>query len=222
MILEYNTDSVFVFDLDDTLYQEKDYLISAFNEIAEHYRIYDDAINQKMIDLFYNGENVFSYLIHNYPSVTSDKNFLLKLYREHKPSISLSSDTIRFLSEVKKSGIKTGLLSDGRTFTQRNKLEALGLSDYFDKVVVSEEFGSEKPDIRNYKAFYELNYKGNFFYFGDNLLKDFITPNKLGWETICILDNGRNIHKQDHPSDLEYNAKNSIKSFSDIELVKKY
>lgn len=222
MILKYNIDSVFVFDLDDTLYQEKDYLISAFNEIAKPYRLYNTFISQKMIDLYNDGEDVFNYLVQNYPLVTSDKNFLLKLYREHKPSISLSHDTKKFLSDIKKSGIKTGLLSDGRVVTQRNKLAALGLSDYFDKVVISEEFGSEKPDIRNYEAFYELNINGNFFYFGDNLLKDFITPNKLGWVTICIQDKGGNIHRQNPLSDLEYNAKNSIKSLSSIELVKGY
>ena len=86
MILEYNNDSVFVFDLDDTLYQEKDYLISAFNEIAEPYHVYNAVIDQKMLDLYNNEENVFNYLIHNYPSVTSDKNSLLKIYREHKYS----------------------------------------------------------------------------------------------------------------------------------------
>ena len=26
--------------------------------------------------------------------------------------------------------------------------------------------------------------------------KDFIAPNKLGWTTVCLLDNGMNIHKQ--------------------------
>lgn len=31
----------------------------------------------------------------------------------------------------------------------------------------------------------------------DNLKKDFIAPNALGWETVCPLDDGRNIHKQD-------------------------
>ena len=32
---------------------------------------------------------------------------------------------------------------------------------------------------------------------GDNLKKDFLTPNRLGWQTVCLRDDGRNIHKQD-------------------------
>ena len=35
-----------------------------------------------------------------------------------------------------------------------------------------------------------------FYYIGDNTAKDFFWPNKLGWTTICIADDGRNKHKQ--------------------------
>ena len=31
-----------------------------------------------------------------------------------------------------------------------------------------------------------------------------ITPNKLGWKTICLLDDGRNIHRQDFSCPEEY------------------
>lgn len=37
----------------------------------------------------------------------------------------------------------------------------------------------------------------DFTYVGDNVKKDFIAPNVLGWTTICLKDDGRNIHKQD-------------------------
>jgi putative hydrolase of the HAD superfamily len=30
----------------------------------------------------------------------------------------------------------------------------------------------------------------------DNVSKDFIAPNIMGWQTICLIDNGKNIHKQ--------------------------
>lgn len=36
-----------------------------------------------------------------------------------------------------------------------------------------------------------------FTYVGDNLKKDFIAPNALGWLTVCLKDDGRNIHKQE-------------------------
>ncbi len=36
-----------------------------------------------------------------------------------------------------------------------------------------------------------------YVYVGDNPKKDFIAPNSLGWLTIGLRDDGRNIHKQD-------------------------
>ena len=37
----------------------------------------------------------------------------------------------------------------------------------------------------------------DFWYVGDNTAKDFVGPNTLEWTTVCLLDDGRNIHKQD-------------------------
>ena len=36
-----------------------------------------------------------------------------------------------------------------------------------------------------------------FTYVGDNLKKDFIAPYHLGWMTICLKDDGRNIHRKE-------------------------
>ncbi len=36
-----------------------------------------------------------------------------------------------------------------------------------------------------------------YCYVGDNLSKDFVAPNQLGWDSICLIDHGNNIFKQD-------------------------
>ena len=59
----------------------------------------------------------------------------------------------------------------------------------------------------------------NYVYIGDNPHKDFITPNKLGWTTICLLDRGQNIHKQNFINSLELNPHFFIKSFDEIILT---
>lgn len=33
-------------------------------------------------------------------------------------------------------------------------------------------------------------------YVGDNIKKDFVTPNQLGWLTVCLANQGENIHSQ--------------------------
>lgn len=219
MELQIDRNSVFVFDLDDTLYQEYSFLESSFRSISSYYVNFDSCIFEKMIDQYAHQKDVFSFLLDSWPEVISSKQDLIQLYRNHVPKIELFPGVWDFLSKIKTINSKIGLLTDGRSITQRNKIDALGLNGFFDKVIISEEFGTAKPDMSNYIAFSELNPEGNFFYFGDNLSKDFVTPNSLGWETICILDNGKNIHKQDFSLPDPYLPRHCIKSFFDVSLV---
>lgn len=201
---------VICFDLDDTLYKEIDYLKSAYREIAcfaaRHLNGCADSVNtmasrayEWMMNAYRNGGNSFEAL--NYflgldiPVVD-----YLSIYRKHKPNISLSEEVVYVLSVLKEQGIILGLITDGRSIQQRHKIEALGLSAYFDddNLVISEEFGSEKPSPANYSYFID-KYPSchDFTYVGDNLKKDFIAPNYLGWRTVCLMDDGKNIHKQE-------------------------
>jgi len=108
-------------------------------------------------------------------------------------------------------------LTDGRSVQQRNKIEALNLNQWFTEIVISEEFGSEKPNINNYTHFENTFGHGNYYYIADNLSKDFISPNKLNWTTICLKDSGQNIHKQNAEIlDDIYLPKHTISSFKRI------
>jgi len=61
-------------------------------------------------------------------------------------------------------------------------------------------------------------YNENYIYIADNPNKDFITPNKLGWTTICLLDRGQNIHKQNFNLNKDFLPQSSINSFDEIIL----
>jgi putative hydrolase of the HAD superfamily len=116
------------------------------------------------------------------------------------------------------SGNKVALITDGRSKTQRNKVEALGLQQYLsaEDVIVSEELGSEKPDVRNYNALVRKYPSDTFVYVADNTRKDFVTPNTLGWSTIGLLDDGRNIHPQDFNTKKEFQPKVWVKSLIEV------
>lgn len=222
---------VICFDLDDTLYKEIDYLKSAYREIAcfaaGHLHGCGDSVNtmtnrayEWMMDAYRNGGNSFEALNHflglDIPVVD-----YLSIYRKHKPNISLSEEVVHVLSVLKEQGIILGLITDGRSIQQRHKIEALGLSAYFDddNLVISEEIGSEKPSLANYSYFID-KYPGchDFTYVGDNLKKDFIAPNYLGWRTVCLMDDGKNIHKQEWEK-LDKTAFPLIKIDSLLELL---
>ena len=195
---------VLIFDLDDTLYKEIDFLKSAYREIARvigHPEAFDF-----MLDSYLYGDNAFKSVIYKYNlKFTIDQQ--LDIYRNHKPNISLDQDTATTLDALKARGIIMCLLTDGRSVTQRNKIEALGLARWFspDDILISEEFGHSKPSMECYQYFINRYPDAEFVVIGDNPAKDFITPNKLAWKTMCLLDDGRNIHKQKRIIDNEYN-----------------
>lgn len=193
---------VVVFDLDDTLYKEIDYLKSAYKEIASIISkntlkaiILEDIYNDL---LYYYSEkkDVFKEIIDTYKPLNIVKEDLINIYRNHNPNITLSSENENVLKYLKKEGCRLCLITDGRSIQQRNKIKALEIEKYFEYILISEEFGSEKPNPSNFTYFEKLFGERSFFYIADNTSKDFITPKKLCWVTICLLDNGENIHKQ--------------------------
>ena len=200
--MPFLSDTVVCFDLDDTLYKEIDYLKSAYKEVATV--VGHPEMVQQMLDWYYAGENAFQKLIDTYGASISIAD-CLKIYRNHYPDISLDAGVKEYLDELKKADAKLGIISDGRSLTQRNKIKALGLEDFFDIEVISEEFGSEKPDLRNYQVVMDgFPKRKRFLYVGDNPNKDFVAPNQLGWRTYCLKNDGRNIHGQDFSLPEEY------------------
>lgn len=195
------SDTCIVFDLDDTLFKERDFLISAYRHIADilaYQNASSEEIFQFMYDAYVHNKDVFFEVLKKIKTEIT-KEDLLSEYRCHYPYIKMDSKTEELFEYLKEKGVEIGLLTDGRSITQRNKIRALGLFNYIknSNIIISEEFGSEKPSPLNYKYF-ESQYPSitNFVYVGDNPQKDFVTPNKLGWKTFGLLDNGENIHKQ--------------------------
>lgn len=215
--MKIKENSVVVFDLDDTLYKEIDFLKSAYQEIA--FKInpsLKDKIFEDMMTSYFLRNNVFEEVILKYQS-TLTKEELLLTYRNHFPKIQLSENVEYILKQLKKNKIIIGLITDGRSITQRNKIKSLGIEPYLDDVIISEEFGSEKPNMNNY-LYYQKKYsqKDFFYYIGDNLKKDFISPNKLKWITLGLIDDGNNIHKQDLTLNKLFHPSYFINNFKEV------
>ncbi len=222
--MDTKNNTILIFDLDDTLYKEIDYLSSAYKEIAsfvsKKVNIPSEKLWQEMIASYHNGDNVFYTIIKRYQLTDVSNEDFITMYRHHHPCIQLTSSVKQFLVSAKEQVFKVGLITDGRSVQQRNKLKALGLSNYFDTVVISEEFGSEKPNKANFKYFEEIyGVELNYIYVGDNTSKDFIAPNALGWQTFCLLDDGRNIHKQSFNLEASKYPNHCIRDLSDLARI---
>lgn len=133
--------------------------------------------------------------------------------------IVLDKFTQATLNSLKEQGYHLAIITDGVAKVQRNKIKALGLDRYVDTldIIISEEMGTEKTDRQNFTYFTD-KYPDfdKFYYIGDNTAKDFYWPNKLGWTTICLSDNGRNKHKQNFEGNTEYMPQYIVDDFYEI------
>jgi putative hydrolase of the HAD superfamily len=218
--LKISKNTVIVFDLDDTMYKEIDYLRSAFQEISD--KIPGNIGTQvypEMLKMHVAGEDVFGYIIKKYRPKEITKDYLLKLYRNHKPALELDMGMASFINELYPICRALGMITNGRSSTQRNKIRALNLERFMSSIVISEEIGTEKPSKEIY-LFLERKYVGgSFVYIGDNMEIDFIAPNQLGWNSICILDDGNNIHKQNMNMPERLMPRHFIHNIGEIEII---
>lgn len=178
-----------VFDLDDTLYSEKDYVRSGYGAVAALLPCVESAA-EKLWDAFDAGLSAIDAVLQN-SGIYSDslKERCVAAYREHMPKIQLYAGVHELLSELRAHGIHVGILTDGRPSGQRKKLQALGLEALVDSVLITDELGGEafrKPDdiaFRIMQRRLQVSFS-QMVYVGDNPQKDFIAPIQLGMQTI--------------------------------------
>lgn len=197
--------SVIVFDLDDTLYSEFSYKVSGIKAVIQTIvRLYPEWTPEQLNTVIDFRKNDWLDRLCLYCGFNeSEKQTLLWQYRLHKPDIVPYIAANDFCHLIK-DFVATALITDGRSLTQRLKLEALGLYDCFDDILISEAYSSDKPDEKRFRHI-ENKYCAQaeqFIYIGDNIKKDFISPKRMGWLTIGLESSSDNIHIWD-PLDFE-------------------
>jgi putative hydrolase of the HAD superfamily len=199
-------DALVVFDLDDTLYLEREYVLSGFRVVAERFREWlgdpdrsftlmceslDSADRRRVFDVVVERLGLIP------PSHQKDARKrierMIACFRNHAPAIRLCPDADRALTRLADTSY-LALVSDGRAETQRRKIAVLRLRGRFDRIILTDELGREfwKPHPR---AFEQLAADlglppDRCTYIADNPAKDFVAPNQLGWTTIQIRRSG--------------------------------
>lgn len=221
-----------VFDLDDTLISEMQYIESGFESVSEYisclYKIEKTYILNTMKSLFQKSpKQVFNRLLEHYEIDYTDENImeLVKIFREHIPKIEFYNDVIPVLRELRNRGLKLGIITDGYKETQIRKLNKLNSKLIFDRIIINDELGREywKPNEASYILMAkDLKVKLNeMVYVGDNVEKDFISANVLGMYTVQIKrENG--IYQNTSLECSNYGAKVIIDSlYKLLDIVKK-
>ena len=185
-----------VFDLDDTLYPERAYAFSGFAAVAAAFedrlgdRSESVAAMQRLLDTEHR-PRVFNALLaqRGLREELHLVNRMIQVFREHRPSISLHADADAALTRLT-GRHKLGMITDGPAASQWAKIDALGVRDRFDEIIVTADLGPEyaKPN----RAAFELIAQrlgveaACCAYVADNPAKDFIAPNALGWRAVGV------------------------------------
>lgn len=181
-----------VFDIDDTLYLERDYVGSGFRAVG---RLAQDrwglpGLERRCRDLFDAGVrgDIFDRVLPEKPEVVKG---LVSAYRTHPPEIVLASDALDAIESIS-SRWPIAVISDGPPESQRRKADALGLCRISDTILLTWELGAEfhKPGTAAFAAVAERIPARGYVYVADNPAKDFMGPAALGWRTVRIRRNG--------------------------------
>lgn len=184
-----------VFDIDDTLYLERTYVLSGFAAVDRWLVEVHDVrgFGKAAIARFNRGArgNTFDLALADigYPNAHGLVAEMVQRYRTHEPAISLATDAARHLQRL--SGkMPIAIVSDGPLASQERKVKALELASVATTILLTDRWGPEfhKPHAR---AFREIQtaweFKGEqLVYAADNPSKDFHAPRALGWQTIRI------------------------------------
>jgi len=204
-----------IFDLDDTLYSERDYVRSGYSKIADY--LGDMTAADRMYELFLEGKAAIDAYLEENDSIDK-KAECLKIYREQLPDIILYDGITNLLAELRSKGIKIGIITDGRIEGQKKKIEALGLSEYLDDCIITDELGGvqfRKPNDISFRIM-QNRWKIPFeqiIYVGDNLSKDFQAPRQLGIRSLWF-NNPDGLYTRNNKNNTDLKAISSISEMS--------
>lgn len=177
-----------IFDLDDTLYSEKEYVWSGYRAIATIFPDVSDMEYKLWAVFKRRGKAIDEVLASEGLLLKENKNNALTAYRFQKPDICLYNGVPEMLKRIRKTR-KIGIITDGRSEGQRAKIKALKIMEYVDEIIVTDELGGIEYRKPNSVAFEIMQRKleipfERMAYVGDNIHKDFVAPGKLGMREI--------------------------------------
>ncbi len=142
-----------IFDLDDTLYNEIDFVYGGFMEVAvflsNKYEINKDILFKDMVEILNSqgrGGKIFDHICEKYHLEENIGGDLVRIYRHHKPKIFLYNDAYEVLEKFK-AKYKLGLITDGYKDTQWNKIKALNIENTWIRLLLQMIMGKSTGNL---------------------------------------------------------------------------
>ncbi len=183
-----------IFDLDNTLYDERQYVRSGFRAVSEYMakklQMNKDHLYRLLLSIFSKkgrGE-VFNLALEEL-NMKNEETVLemVNVYRSHFPNIRVYKDSKNTLSILGQK-YYLGLITDGVRKVQENKVEALDIASFFHVITYAVEYGGKTNTEVFLETLEKLGTKpSNSIYVDDNPTKAFAMAKKLGIRTIRIM-----------------------------------
>lgn len=208
---------IVVFDLDDTLYPEIEFVKSGFRAVAAYFD--EPLLFEKMCEVLeQNGRGrVFDLALAHFGERSKKAvQKALSIYRQHTPRISLPKESQEILEYFDAQNIPLYIVTDGNKHVQANKIKALGLERYVKKSFITHRYGTIHAKPSPYCFVKIAQNEGvdwcDVVYIGDNCNKDFVGIKRLGFRTVRIKQ-GMFVDVQ---KPQEYQAEYEIKSLLEL------
>jgi putative hydrolase of the HAD superfamily len=197
-----------IFDLDDTLYPEREYVRSGFRAVAqwaEERLGLSQAIVRAQLDALFDGgfrNDAFQWWLSEQNLPASLAAEMADAYRSHDPDIAFYPDTEGALEELKPR-FRLGIVTEGRRAAQEGKIRALGLDCWIEAVVIlgEDERAEWKPSRAPFDRILGMMSlgRGEAAYVGDNPQKDFRGAREAGVHAVRIRRAG-GLHAGEEPA----------------------
>lgn len=185
-----------IFDLDNTLYDAKQYYLGAFKKISEYlskkYNVLYQEIYKRLINHWNKKTSMYPYLFNDvldFFDLGHELKNIIEIFNNYDGELKPYSDVIPILNKLKKKNYKLGIITDGQVRRQKRKIKLLGLNEIFDIMIFTKELKNPKPSkIPFQEAINKLKINPQCsFYVGDNPLIDFKGAKKAGMKTVRLL-----------------------------------
>jgi putative hydrolase of the HAD superfamily len=153
-----------LFDLDDTLYPQKEWLDGAWEAVASAARGYgadEDRMHRALLEIAGQGSDrgrIIDRALEAIGAAGVPVQPLVRAFLAHRPQrLECYPGAQDAVAQIRRH-VPVALVTDGDPDLQRAKLSLLGLTDAFDTVVLSDELGREhrKPDPAPFRRALEL------------------------------------------------------------------
>lgn len=118
------------------------------------------------------------------------ENYALR-YRGNWKPIEYSSEILHYLND---KNYRLGIISNGFTELQNDKIKKMGWTHYFKSIILSEEIGVQKPNPLIFKSALKSSQMdvSEVIYIGDSYETDISGAKNSGWKSIYFNPNGLN------------------------------